>query len=50
MNRFLEHGYPVRMIQSDYDSHAVDDLEDLELVTQLMKEDPLTQSYISINR
>ena len=46
MNRFMEHGYNVRMIESEYDSHAVDNLEDLCLVTQLMKEDPLTKSYL----
>ena len=46
MNRFMEHGYSVRMIESEYDSHAVDNLEDLSLVTQLMKEDPLTKSYL----
>ena len=26
MNRFMEHGYNVRMIESEYDSHAVDNL------------------------
>lgn len=46
MNRFIEHGYSVRMIESEYDSHAVDNLEDLSLVTQLMKDDPLTMSYL----
>ena len=46
MNRFMEHGYNVRMIESEYDSHAVDNLEDLSLVTQLMKDDPLTLSYL----
>tara|TARA_A100001037_G_scaffold266344_1_gene258433 strand:- start:37537 stop:38304 length:768 start_codon:yes stop_codon:yes gene_type:complete len=48
MNRFLEHGHNVKMVQSDYDSHAVDNTEDLKLVTKLMEEDPLTQAYIGI--
>ncbi len=47
MNRFMEHGYKVKMIQSEHDSHAVDDIEDLALVTELMKKDPLTLSYIN---
>ena len=46
MNRFMEHGYNVRMIESEYDSHAVDNLEDLHLVTQLIKEDSLTKQYL----
>ena len=46
MNRFMEHGYNVRMIESEYDSHAVDNLEDLHLVTQLIREDPLTKQYL----
>jgi 3-deoxy-manno-octulosonate cytidylyltransferase (CMP-KDO synthetase) len=47
MNRFLEHGYKVKMVESTYDSHAVDNIQDLALVTDLMKNDPLTQQYIS---
>ena len=47
MNRFLEHGYSIRMIESEFDSHAVDNLEDLHLVTQLIKEDPLTKQYLN---
>ena len=47
MNRFMEHGYSIRMIESEFDSHAVDNLEDLHLVTQLIKEDPLTKQYLN---
>jgi 3-deoxy-manno-octulosonate cytidylyltransferase (CMP-KDO synthetase) len=47
MMRFLEHGYPVRMVESPYETYAVDTRADLERVTKLMKRDALTQSYIA---
>jgi 3-deoxy-manno-octulosonate cytidylyltransferase (CMP-KDO synthetase) len=36
MNRVLEHGFKVRMVKTDYDSHAVDTAEDLKKVENIM--------------
>ena len=41
MMRVLEHGYKVKMVESPYDTQAVDTPADLELVENLMKDDPL---------
>ncbi|WP_417832380.1 3-deoxy-manno-octulosonate cytidylyltransferase [Terasakiella sp.] len=40
MMRFLEHGIPVRMIETPHNSHAVDTPEDLKNVTAMMEKDP----------
>jgi 3-deoxy-manno-octulosonate cytidylyltransferase (CMP-KDO synthetase) len=40
MMRLLEHGLPVRMIDTRFDTHAVDTPADLELVARLMKDMP----------
>lgn len=40
MMRFLEHGIPVRMVETEHESHAVDTAADLVQVTALMQEDP----------
>ena len=45
MLRALEHGYPVRMVRTDYATHAVDTPADLVLVEKLVEADPLTQTY-----
>ena len=45
MLRCLEHGYRVKMIESEYATHAVDTPEDLRLVEQIMERDPLFQKY-----
>ena len=45
MMRFLEHGVPVRMIETRYDSQAVDTTEDLARVEALMQNDPLLGQY-----
>lgn len=45
MLRFLEHGLPVRMIETAFDTHAVDTTADLEHVSMLMQNDPLMQRY-----
>ncbi|OHC75515.1 MAG: 3-deoxy-manno-octulosonate cytidylyltransferase [Rhodospirillales bacterium RIFCSPLOWO2_12_FULL_58_28] len=47
MLRFLEHGYPVRMVETRFNTHAVDTPEDLTRVEKLMTHDPLTESYSS---
>jgi len=45
MLRLLEHGYPVRMIETQYNSQAVDTEADLARVAQLMATDPLLSQY-----
>jgi len=45
MLRFLEHGYPVRMVETDFDTHAVDTEEDLAHVSEMMENDPLMKRY-----
>jgi 3-deoxy-manno-octulosonate cytidylyltransferase (CMP-KDO synthetase) len=46
MMRFIEHGVPVHMVETGFESHAVDTPEDLALVEGLMAGDPLINSYI----
>ena len=46
MMRFLEHGYSVRMVEHDVSSHAVDTQADLDMVQELLRNDPLTRSYL----
>lgn len=46
MLRFLEHGTPVRMVQMNVDTHAVDTPEDLRLVESLLADDPYTATYL----
>ena len=45
MMRFLENGIPVRMVETEYDSQAVDTPNDLARVEKLMADDPLCKSY-----
>ena len=47
MMRFIEHGYKVRMVKSEHDTHAVDRPADLERVAKLMESDPLTKLYMA---
>lgn len=46
MLRFLEHGYKVRMVESEFDTFAVDTPDDLKRVEEMMRNDELTQSYL----
>ena len=46
MMRILENGLDVKMVFSDVQSYAVDTLEDLNHVAELMAEDQLVNSYI----
>jgi 3-deoxy-manno-octulosonate cytidylyltransferase (CMP-KDO synthetase) len=43
--RPMEHGIPVRMALTHYDTYAVDTPEDLARVEGLMKDDPLVEEY-----
>ena len=45
MMRFLEHGVPVRMVDTKFDTQAVDTPEDLIRVEEIMRHDPLTETY-----
>lgn len=47
MMRFLEHGIPVRMVETDGDSHAVDIPQDLELVESLLSKDPFVAETLA---
>ncbi len=46
MLRFIEHGHKVKMVQTEYATHAVDTPEDLKRVEKLLRKDPLTQEYL----
>jgi 3-deoxy-manno-octulosonate cytidylyltransferase (CMP-KDO synthetase) len=46
MLRFIEHGRRVKMIETSYSTHAVDNPADLELVQEFLSKDPLTQKYL----
>jgi len=45
MNRILEHGYKVKMVYEDFETHCVDTPEDLEKVQKLMEGDVLLKKY-----
>ena len=45
MLRFLEHGHKVRMVETEFETHAVDTVEDLKYVENLIRDDPLTREY-----
>ena len=45
MMRFLEHGIPVRMVDTQFDTQAVDTPEELTRVEDMMRSDPLSETY-----
>jgi 3-deoxy-manno-octulosonate cytidylyltransferase (CMP-KDO synthetase) len=45
MMRFIEHGRKVKMIETSFSTHAVDNPADLQLVEALLRKDPLTAEY-----
>jgi 3-deoxy-manno-octulosonate cytidylyltransferase (CMP-KDO synthetase) len=47
MLRALEHGYPIRLVRSDFITQSVDTPEDLARVEALMRNDPLLPKYAS---
>ena len=48
MLRILEHGYKIKMIQTNKDTYSVDTIDDLKRVEKLMKHDPLIKKYGSV--
>jgi len=46
MMRFLENGMPVRLVETEEMSHAVDTPADLRRVEEMMRNDPLTKGYL----
>lgn len=46
MLRILEHGYRVRLVETETDTHAVDTPADSRLVETLMRHDPLVGQYM----
>jgi 3-deoxy-manno-octulosonate cytidylyltransferase (CMP-KDO synthetase) len=46
MNRVLQHGYAVQMIETEEVSYSVDTQEDLAFVEDAMKNDPLMKTYL----
>jgi 3-deoxy-manno-octulosonate cytidylyltransferase (CMP-KDO synthetase) len=44
MLRILEHGFKVRMVMTDHDTHSVDTPADLTLVERMLEKDPLAGS------
>ena len=45
MMRFLEHRVPVRMVDTRFETQAVDTPEDLARVEDMMRDDPILNSY-----
>jgi 3-deoxy-manno-octulosonate cytidylyltransferase (CMP-KDO synthetase) len=46
MLRLMEHGRRVRMVETEYDTHAVDRPHDLARVEAMLADDPLTPTYM----
>lgn len=46
MLRLLEHGYKVRLVETEFETHAVDIPEDILKVEELIRKDPLTKQYL----
>jgi len=46
MLRFLEHGYKVRMVETEFETYAVDTQEDLRRVENILRNDPLVDRYL----
>lgn len=46
MLRFLENGIPVRMVPTEFDTHAVDTPADLRVVEARLRSDPYTSTYM----
>jgi 3-deoxy-manno-octulosonate cytidylyltransferase (CMP-KDO synthetase) len=47
MLRFIEHGYKVKLVETEFLTQAVDTPADLALVEKLLYKDPLTKKYLA---
>ncbi len=47
MMRFIEHGRKIKMVETSFATHAVDNPADLKLVEELLRKDALTQKYLT---
>ena len=45
MLRVLEHGYKVKMVATEYDTHSVDTPQDLQYVESALSKDKLVRIY-----
>ena len=45
MNRVLEHGYNIKMVEVNDITYSVDTLQDLKRVIKLMKSDKIIHNY-----
>jgi 3-deoxy-manno-octulosonate cytidylyltransferase (CMP-KDO synthetase) len=50
MLRFIEHGYKVKMVETQHATQAVDTEQDRRLVESLMRDDPLAVQYLNPKR
>ena len=46
MMRVLENGYNVKLVHTDFDSKAVDTIQDLRAVEEIMKQDMIVKEYM----
>ena len=45
MNRLIEHGKKIKLVETAYNSLAVDTAQDLKNVESMMRDDPLLDKY-----
>ncbi len=46
MMRFIEHGYPVKMVETKHDTYAVDRPGDIAKVETILENDELLKVYL----
>jgi 3-deoxy-manno-octulosonate cytidylyltransferase (CMP-KDO synthetase) len=47
MMRFIEHSRKVKMVETLFTTHEVDNPNDLKLVEESLRKDPLTEKYLT---
>ncbi len=48
MLRVLEHGYKVKMVETEFETYSVDTVDDLHKVEKMMEKDSLIRNYVDI--
>jgi 3-deoxy-manno-octulosonate cytidylyltransferase (CMP-KDO synthetase) len=48
MLRILEHGYKVKMVETEFETYSVDTVDDLHKVEKMMEKDSLIRNYVDI--